>query len=662
MEAEHSHLLITSALLLLACSVMAVAMLQRIGLPAILGYLFVGVLAGPHALGWLPDDATIGLLAEVGLAFLLFSIGLDFSLAQLLAMRRAVLGLGGAQVLLSALAVMSVALALDAPWEGALVLGGALAMSSTAIVITQLHAQLELRSRHGRLAFGVLLFQDLAVVPFLVIIPILASPLPGGLAMPLLIALGKGALAFFGVFVAGHWLLRPLFQSVARSQSSELFTLTALLVALAAAWITSSLQLSLALGAFLAGMVLSETEYRHQIDTSVRPFKDILMGLFFIVIGLKLDLVLLAGSWFWVLLLALGIVLGKGVLIYTLTRAAGYAQGVALRAGLVLAQGGEFGFALLALGVTHGLLPLEGAQLVVAAMVLSMVVAPLLIRHNGLIAKRFYGDRYLHERFEQVIQVGAAAREHHDHVIICGYGRIGQNLASFLRSAGLDYVALDLDPVLVREAWEAGEPVFYGDSTHVELLIAAGLNRARALVVTIENPIADERIVEIAHRQRPELPILVRIHDESRFELLERLGASDIVPDSVEASLNLATYLLQRLGMPTEQLLNLVERARQGHYEQLRGVFRGEAPVRADPFDRYSLHTVVLDEVSWAVGRTLGELSFSDKEVHTRAIRRSGIRGEAPDPSIVLRPGDAIVLEGIPERIAQAEHRLHNGP
>jgi CPA2 family monovalent cation:H+ antiporter-2 len=661
MGAEHTHLVISSVLLLLAASVLMVALLQRVGLPPILGYLLVGVLTGPHALGWLPDEAMIHLLAEVGLAFLLFSIGLDFSLAQLFAMRGAVLGLGGAQVLLSALAGTALALALGVPWQGALVLGGALAMSSTAIVITQLREQLELRSRHGRLAFGVLLFQDLAVVPFLVVIPILASEVPGSLGLPLLVALAKGTAAFLGVFVAGHWLLRPLFQWVAGGESSELFTLAALLVALAAAWITSSLGLSLALGAFLAGMVLSETEYRHQIETAVRPFKDVLMGLFFIVVGLKLDLAALAPSWIWLLVLAVGIVAGKSALVYGLTRLAAYPQGVALRTGLVLGQGGEFGFALIALGVTNGLLTLDGAQLVVAAMVMSMAIAPLLVRHNGWITKRVFGDRYLQERFQQVVELGAAAREHQDHVIICGYGRIGQNLASFLRSAGLDYVALDLDPVLVRDAWEAGEPVFYGDCTHVELLIAAGLRRARALVVTIENPVADERIVENAHKQRPDLPILVRVRDEARLERLEQLGASDVVPGSVEASLNLATYLLQRLGMPTEQLLNLIERARHGQFEQLRVVFRGEKPLPENPLERQALHTVVIGRDSWAVGKTLGEVALQDKDVRAAAIRRGGIRGEAPDPAIVLRPGDALVLEGLPDRLAQVEHRLQGG-
>jgi CPA2 family monovalent cation:H+ antiporter-2 len=649
-----------STLVLLALSVAAVSLLRRIQLPAILGYLLVGVIAGPHAFGWLGHGEAIHLLAEIGVVFLLFMIGLEISIPHLQTMKGTVLGLGGSQVLLTTLVAGGIAWYAGVSWQGAVVIGGAFSLSSTAIAARQLTEQLEMQSRHGRVALGILLFQDLAVVPFLVLIPIFADGSESMLA-PMLWALGKGILAFAIMFALGHWVLRPLFHQVATTRSIELFTLTILLVSLTAAWITNRLGLSLALGAFLAGIMLGESEYRHQIETEVRPFRDVLMGLFFISIGAQLDLTVLPDIWPWVLLTGGGLVIGKGLLITAITRLGGHEMGVAVRSGAVLAQGGEFGFALLALALANNLLSLEQSQPVLAAIILSMALAPILIRHNGRFAKRIC-TTYLRNMETTAQSLESGARELRDHVIICGFGRIGQNLASFLREEGFDYVALDLDPMLIREAWEAGERVYYGDSTHREILKKAGIQRARALAVTFDGLPTQQRIIHAARSLSDDLMIVVRTHDDHHLEELQAAGANDVVPESIEASMMLAAHLLVHLDVPRDEVERLVEKARADRYRRLRGFFHGEELEEVvEEEDRFRLHTVVLTEDCRAVGRSLADLKLERHGITVTGLRRHGVMGEIPSADLILEAGDALVLQGSAEALEYGEQRLLRG-
>lgn len=644
------HAAINGGVLLLACVVLGVSIFRRLHLPPVLGYLFVGIIIGPHAFGLLQNSDLIHLLAEIGVVFLLFTIGLEFSVGQFMTMRRIVLGLGGAQVLLSTIIAGGVAWLSGLHWTGSLVAGGALAMSSTAIVVKQLSEQLEIHSRHGRLTLGVLLFQDIAVVPFLVAIPILANGGLDGLWLSLAIALLKGVLAILIMLAAGHWLLRPLFHTVAAARSSELFTLTILLVALTAAWLTYQLGLSLAMGAFLAGMTLSETEYKHQIKTDIRSFRDILMGVFFVSIGLQLNLPSLSSVWPWILLMVIGLVAGKGLLIMGLTRWLGYENGVALRTGVALAQGGEFGFALLALALNRDLLSQADSQAIFATIIISMLLAPLMLRYNGRLAKALFAHSYLRSRYAETRQLGWATRELADHVIICGFGRIGQNLARFLRADNIDYVALDLDPYLIRDAWEAGEHVFYGDSTHGEILRAVGLSRARAMVITFDDAHTAERVLETARRRRSDLPILVRARDEADLEQLEQMGATQVVPETLESSMLLARVLLERLGVPDDQISERIEQERADHYRSLQGLFAGETESL-----RERLHSVAVSPESHAVGRTLAELRLDIAGVQVQAIRREGITGEQPDETMRVVAGDVLVLRGSADALKRVE-------
>lgn len=656
---EHSPL--QDVLVLLALSVLAVALLRRAQLPPILGYLFVGLVAGPHALGWIHDSEAVHFLGEIGVVFLLFTIGLEFSVPQFLAMRGTVLGLGGTQVALVTAIGTGLAMAYGMGWEAGVVFGGALALSSTAIVVKQLIEQVELQSRHGRNALGILLFQDIAVVPFLVLIPILAGAGDQPMLQPILWALAKGAAAFGIMFAIGHWALRPLFNEVARARSGELFTLSALMVALAAAWVTNQMGLSLALGAFLAGLMLGETEYRHQVDADIRPFRDVLLGLFFITIGAQLDLFQLPELWPRVLGLLAFLVIGKGLLIIVLTRLAGNERGVALRTGMVLAQGGEFGFALMALAMSHQLFEPATSQALLTAVVLSMALTPFLVRYNGVVAKWLLTGSYLHQRAGREAELAEAATELDSHVILCGFGRIGQNLAKFLRDEGLDYVALDLDPLRIREARDAGERVFFGDSTHRELLEAAGLDRARAMVITFDDYHAAMKILARVRQVHPDIPILVRTRDDSYMEQLTQAGATEVLPESLEASLMLATELLLSLDVPTGEVMRLLENARASGYRQLRGVFASTEPEEMERGAVARLHSVILPDDAYGVGKTLAELGLADVDVQVTAVRRGGIRGEEPTPDLMLRSGDALVLQGSPEQIEWAEKRLLSG-
>ena len=651
-----------TVLALLAMSIIAVVALKRFNLPPILAYLFVGIAVGPHALGLVENEKSVHLLAEIGVIFLLFSIGLEFSIAQLLSMKKAVLGLGGAQVVLTTLAGMGLAHAMGISWEGSIVVGGAIALSSTAIVAKQLTEQLEMQSRHGRLALGALLFQDLAVVPFLVVIPILAVQATE-MTEVLLFALAKAVAAFIIMAALGRWVLRPVFHTVAAAHSAELFTLTVLFVALMAGGLTHMLGLSAAMGAFLAGIMLGETEYRHQIEIDVRPFRDLFMGLFFITIGIQLDVIMLPVVWPEALVLLAALILGKGILIVIIIRVMGYETAVATRTALVLAQGGEFGFALLALALSSQLLSQEESQAILAATIASMIIAPILIRENGNIAKRLYSASYLKQRQMRAKNIFHASRELDNHIIIIGYGRIGQNLGSFLHEESFEYVALDLDPLIVREAYETGERVYYGDATHVSMLRAAGVKRARAMVITVPDARTATRVIEVARSRNPELPILVHTLDDLHLEELESAGASRVIPAQLESSMMVATQMLEMLDVPEDEIHQLVEKTREDHYHNLRGYFHGMQPESVEDIapDHFRHHTVVLGPGSKGIGRTIDEVGLASMDINVLSLRRGNIRGDDPDSAITLREGDALLLEGGTEELQHAEDILLSG-
>jgi CPA2 family monovalent cation:H+ antiporter-2 len=652
-------------LLLLAAAVLAVVLFRSINLPPMLGYLAVGILIGPYALGLVPDTHETRYLGEFGVVFLMFSIGLEFSLPKLKSMRRIVFGLGLAQVLSTVGAVMVVGFVvhrffadrIDVSLAGAFALGGALAMSSTAIVLKLLAERLELETEHGKRIVGVLLFQDLAVVPLLVIVPALASQ-PENIGPALGLAFLKATVLLAVLLVGGKWLLRHWFHLVARRKSQELFTLNVLLVTLLLAWLTANAGLSLALGAFVAGMLISETEYRHRVEDDIKPFREVLLGLFFVTIGMLLNVRVVVEQFGWVVLALLVPTAFKLLLIVGLTRALGAGMGAAIRVGLPLAAAGEFGFVLLNQAGGLRLLPPGMMQVVLAAMLLSMLATPFLLQYADRIAIRFVASEWM-QRALALHKIAARSIATENHVVVCGFGRTGQHLVKMLGQEDIDYIALDLDPDRVREAAAAGEAVVYGDAARHETLAAAGVNRAAALVVTYNNTASALKVIHFAHEMNPRLPIIVRTQDDSDLDRLQKAGATEVVPEIFEGSLMLGSHALVLLGVPLQRVVRRVRQARDSRYRLLRGYFHGaDDPDEFDDDVHERLHSVPIEESAAAVGRRLGDLGLAALGVEVTAIRRRGIRGADPSADLVLESGDVVVLRGTPDALELAEARL----
>jgi monovalent cation:H+ antiporter-2, CPA2 family len=654
---------LTQVLILLASSVLLVTLARRVGIPTALAYLVVGVIFGPHALNIASDSVTTRQLADLGVAFLLFTLGLEFSLPRMLAMRREVFGLGAAQVGATAAVFAVIGWALGLPWLVAIVVGGAVSMSSTAILLQQLTERAELNRTHGRLAFSMLLFQDLAFVPFLALASVLVA---GGehfqLGGSVLAVLG-GIFAIAAVLAVGRWLLRPLFHEIAHSRLRELFTLAVLLVVLGSAWASNVAGLSLALGAFLSGMMLAETEYRHQIDSVIRPFRDILLGLFFISVGMLLDMKLLAGEWVAVSATLVCLVVLKATIAALVTRPFTTTRFKALRTGIVISIGGEFGVAICTIGLQADLIPARLGDPLLVAIVLSMVLSPFILNNNKSVARFLLREKGPPRTASEREDDATIEIAHREHVILCGFGRVGQNIARVLESQGFEYIALDLDPARIRAARQAGDPVIFGDSADESLLQKVGLETASAVVISFSDPATSLGILHSVRRLRPDVPVLVRTADDVRIKELQDAGATDVVPETFEASLMLVSHVLMLLHVPVTRVVRTVNEIRNNRYAVLRNIVRrGDArPLDETHEHREEIKSVVVPPGAWAVGRTLGDVRSRGVEVVFTGIRRLGILGREPSGDTVLRDGDIVVIYGQPEELERAESVLLAG-
>jgi monovalent cation:H+ antiporter-2, CPA2 family len=648
-------------LIVLLASVMVVGLARRAGWPPILGYLITGILIGPSALHVLPNGPQLREIAEVGVVFLLFALGLEFSYPRMVAMRREVFGVGSAQTAAVGGAAALLVHFARIGWPSAIVVGGAVAMCSTAIVLQQLGVQDEINRTHGRLSFAVLLFQDLAFVPLLAVATVLAQGSQGSGAVLLLRLVGLGLLALAAVLLIGRYVLRPLLHEIAHSRLRELFTLTALLIAVTAAWITQRLGLSMALGAFLAGMMLAESEYRHPIDAAIRPFRELLLGLFFISVGALLDLRVLFTNLGLIVGLVVLLLSAKTLLSTLVLLIFGTERFKALRTGVVLSGGGEFGVALLAiLAQGGGLIAPRLTQLLLTAVTLSMIVSPLVIRYNKPIA-RFV----LRERGPPAVtapQDFAGARElaGREHVILCGFGRVGRHLARVLESQGFEYLAVDIDPSNVRVARAAGEPVIWGDGADEELWHNLGLARASVVIITFADPSVAIGILGTLRRLRAEVPVLVRTQDDSRLEELVRAGATEVVPETFETSLTLVLQALTLLRVPPAQVMQIADTLRRQRYITLPDS-SGTYSRLLDPASEARSRSVVLPPGAWGVGRRLEQLRVRAAAVTVTAIRRHGIVGRDPAEDTELQEGDVVVLSGTAADLEHAEAVLLAG-
>jgi CPA2 family monovalent cation:H+ antiporter-2 len=651
---------LTSVLLLLTSSVLAVALFRAMRLPAMLAYFVVGVLFGPFAFNLLPSTETGRHVAEFGIVFLMFSIGLEFSLPKLYAMRKTLFGLGGAQVMITLGVTMLLGWLAGLSLSTAFVVGGALTMSSTAIVSKILMERVDLNSRHGRLAIGILLFQDLAVIPILVLIPALGAH-SGNLGATLGLSVIKSAVLLFVLFKFGKTIINYWFSLVAGQRSHELFVMNVLMVTLLLATATKIAGLSYALGAFIAGMLISETRYRYQVESDIASFRDILLGLFFISVGMLLDFNYLLNHIGLVLALLVGFVLFKALVIAALTRIFGFETGVGIRTGIILAQAGEFGFVILALGLEQKLIGGTDLQLVLAASLISMVIAPFIIQYNGRIARKFVKS-YSRNSSQVVEELDSVSKDLKNHVIICGYGRSGQYLGRLLKEENIPFIALDIDPTRVHEAATAGQHVMYGDAGRRIVLEAAGGARAKALVVSYSDLRASMKVLHVAQESYPDLPVIVRTYDETHMDEFRDAGATEVVPEVLEGSLMLASHALVLLGVPLNRVVKRIRVFREERYKMFKGYFRGVSDMDAANEQRARLHSVEINKDSYAKNLRLDHIDLTKFNVEVQFIRRHNMLEDiTPRGDIMLSDGDVLVLFGSPQSLIAAEIYLITG-
>lgn len=549
-------------LIMIVAALCVTLLLRRLGLPNIFSYLVAGALVGPHVTGWVSDPEAFDLIAEFGVVLLLFSLGLEFSLRRLMSLKGTVFGIGGIQVGICTLLFGAAVYLWGTSLEAAVIIAGALALSSTAIVTKELSTLGQVHQRHGQLAIGVLLFQDLAAIVFLILVPVLGGTEEGGLVPAIGLALVKGVLLFAVLMGVGKWVLPSLHREIARMHSEEVFVISTLVIVLLAAWMTHAFGLSMALGGFVIGMMLGESRFRHQVDSDIRGFRDILLALFFVTVGMGIQVELLLDYWPRLILFAAALMLGKALLIAAVVRLFGDRGNTAVRSAVNLAQSGEFAIALLALGKANGVVPGDNASFIVLVTILTMAVSPLLIRHSeritdavfGLFRAKAGGDG--EERFEPELPARS-------HVIVSGYGRIGQLVAGLLEENRVPYIAIDNNVGVVERAQAEGHNVLYGDGTGVPLLRSCHIDSARLAVLTFRSLEQAKATVGQMRAVGIETPIIVRCHEQSDVSELLSLGADVVVPEMLEASLAIGAQVLELLRVDEVSIEAQLDRRRR---------------------------------------------------------------------------------------------------
>ena len=650
-------------LAILACAVFIVFIFRKLNLPAILAYLIAGVLVGEHGLALSNEHVDYEHFAELGIVFLLFTLGLEFSLPRLLAMRHLVLAVGSLQVLISMACIMAVSMVFGLSFAASFVVGGILALSSTAIVIKQLSETGAMKRKSGQISVAVLLFQDVAVVPLLIIIPLLAPQNEGSMFIALAWALIKGVFVVGILFFVGKWLLPRLFNLVAKVRTDELFVLTTLLVTLMAASLTQWFGLSMALGAFLAGMMLGESEYKYQLEADIRPYRDILLGLFFVTVGMKLDIGLLIASPGTLLITMLAFMLAKTLIVQWAAVRAGEAKKDAWATGFMLAQMGEFGFVLVALATQVNVLANDVASLLLGAGVISMAITPYIINNARKWGRWLVNEDPVDTSDLTDLPETTQSQLLKDHVIICGFGRIGQTVSRFLKQEHVEFVAIDIDPLRTRKAREAGENVLFGSSRQTEVLHAAHLSEAKLVVIAFGEDKQSAEVIQRVRSLSPEVPILVRTRNDDQLAMLQKAGANEVVPESLEGALMLVSQVLSLSGVPFSRIVRRVQRERKNHYNHLHGFFQGEqTDMSPEAVERIEFaHAILLSEDSHATGHTIGSLDLTSRRVNVISLKRNGEEIDEPDENMLLQAQDTLVLRGRPRRVERTERFLHEG-
>ncbi|ASM54658.1 monovalent cation:H+ antiporter-2, CPA2 family [Pseudoalteromonas nigrifaciens] len=650
----------TQIFTLLVAAVLFVWIFKRVGLPPILAYLATGVLAGSHSVGWMTQTHEMDLVAELGIVFLLFSLGLEFSISRLMAMRNIVFGLGSLQVVVTSTVLIVILYCLNFSLLTSFTIGVIMMLSSTAVVVKLLKENGELNQRRGQLAIGVLLLQDIAVVPLLIILPLLAATGSQSISWALAVALTKGAFVCLLLWAIGKWILPKVFNEIALVRTDELFMLTTLLVALFAALLTYSFGLSMALGAFLAGMMLGESHYRHQLEADIRPFRDILMGLFFVTVGMQLNVMYVLNNSLLIIGALVGLLVLKIAVMAISAQLMGERKQDALACAFMLWQMGEFGFVLIALGAQHQLLTNQQVSFLIALGVLSMALTPFLIDKTPFILKRIGVLDRASQAWESEPK---SSTLYSDHVIICGFSRVGQTVARFLKPEAIDYIAIESNPILVQEGKAAGEPILFGHVKQKDILKCAGVERARLVIITFTEFEQTQIVIDAIKQVAPEVKILIRTKDDSQLERLKELGVTEVVPETLEASLMLVSHVLSMSGVPMSRIIRRVSTERHNRYQLLQRFFTGEyLDVDEDAHERLEyLHVIALPDKAFAVNKSIAALNLAKRKVSIKVLRRQNNEIENPSAHTILLANDILILQGKPRRVERVEHYLFDG-
>ena len=648
-------------LILLGACVASIICVRAVSLPPVLGYLIVGAIVGPYSLGFFESAEAAHDATMIGVAFLMFTIGLEFSIKKLKSMKKLVFGLGLLQVCITLIIAAGISLLMKQSFSTGIILGAIIAMSSTAIVFKILSERQELSSSHGKEIFSILLFQDMAVVPLLILIPALSAP-TDFLLKELGFAALKALLLAGLIFILGKNVINQWFRLVGKQGSPELFMLNVLFFALGLSFISELIGLSMGLGAFLAGIIIAESQFRYQVEEDIRPFRDILLGLFFITIGMYLNIPLIISEWVTVLSILILILVFKLAIIFGLSRFFGSSKATALRTALWLCSTGEFGFVLLAEANTSGALSPILSQTVLAAMVCSLILTPIIINYSERIVLRFISSEWL-KRSLEITKLASESVSLNKHVLVCGFGSTGQHLSKALEQEKISYIALDHDSERVYQLRKKEISVMFGDCAKSEVLKAAGIHRASMVIITFSSLHATLRIIESIHAIRPGLSVLVRCKHEADMAHLYAAGATEIVPETVEAGIMLATHALALMGLPINHVVKLLSKVRQNQYALLKGFF--DQPDSNNPDSDhhthdYHLNSFIVEPGYFVVGKSISQIGLGNKFVSISAIRRKGRVIPLATDEIIFNH-DVIILFGPPSATDLTKEYLKTG-
>ncbi len=644
--------ILTDLVIIFGLSIVVLFVCHQFRVPATVGFILTGILAGPHLLGLVKAVHEVEMLAEIGVILLLFTIGVEFSFANLLQIRQSVLVAGPIQVAATCLAGVFLALQFGMSMSEAVFIGFLLSLSSTAIVLKLLQERAEVDTPHGRTSLGILIFQDIIIVPMMLFVPLLAG-VSENLGVSFLLLLAKGLIIIALVIAGAKWVAPHVLYQIARTGNRELFLLAIVLLCTSVAWLTAQAGLSLALGAFLAGLIVSETEYSHQALGNILPFRDVFASFFFISIGMLLDVAFLLENPGIIALLTFGVIVLKTLLAGGAALCLKFPLRTAVLVGLALCQVGEFSFILSKVGVSQGLFSGNSYQLFLDVTILTMVLTPLMMALAPQVATFI-----LRWPLPQKLKLGSHLAEvidksiPGDHLIIVGFGVNGRNLARAAKTGGIPYVIIEMNPETVRRERKSGETIFYGDATQEEILIHANIKEARILVVVINDPAAVRRITTLAHRLNPKVHIIVRTRYVNELQPLFELGADDVVPEEFETSVEIFTLVLKKYLVPKEEIERLTSEVRTNCYMVFRGMFKGFETLAPLPDH---LHDVDISTFRLAPGAPLAGKSLAQTELRKKhgvtvlAVRRGSQVFHNPDPDMVLLADDLLITMGSPE-------------